>query len=304
MWDESRARSHIVLCAAAFGLLFLTRIEMLPAALWFVLYIAYKDRKDKKIMISDLLLFLIPIAVFTALILYHNWYRFGKIIMDARVAMAIPQEPERSFLNGLYKVLLDGETGFFFFNPVLVFFIGGLFFLKKKKALILPAIIALQTILLLIVLNRIDGRWCWGTRFLMGVLPFFALITVFFLKENKNKILSYFFYTLFFISFTFQLSAVIANPMNFFLQPLHKNQVIHQLKQASQCLTKPSPRIEKGRTYTQVWRARHFDGLDFWFLNLRAMGIRARYWLPPVLLLVFINLYSAAKLFRKKGPAT
>ncbi|MBA3052779.1 hypothetical protein KJ959_03825 [bacterium] len=285
-------------------MLFLTRIEMLPAALWFVLYIAYKDRKDKKIMISDLLLFLIPIAVFTALILYHNWYRFGKIIMDARVAMAIPQEPERSFLNGLYKVLLDGETGFFFFNPVLVFFIGGLFFLKKKKALILPAIIALQTILLLIVLNRIDGRWCWGTRFLMGVLPFFALITVFFLKENKNKILSYFFYTLFFISFTFQLSAVIANPMNFFLQPLHKNQVIHQLKQASQCLTKPSPRIEKGRTYTQVWRARHFDGLDFWFLNLRAMGIRARYWLPPVLLLVFINLYSAAKLFRKKGPAT
>ncbi|MBU4134721.1 hypothetical protein KKH42_05300, partial [bacterium] len=91
-----------------------------------------------------------------------------------------------------------------------------------------------------------------------------------------------------------------ANPMNFFLQPLHKNQVIHQMKQSRHCLTTPEPRIEKGQTYAQVWRGRRFDGLDFWFLNLRSMDIRARFWLPPVFLLVFINLYSAAKLFRKK----
>ncbi|MBA3065005.1 hypothetical protein KJ633_00345, partial [bacterium] len=206
MWDESRFRSHLILCSTAFGLLFLTRIEMLPAVIWFVLYVIYKDRKDKKKMLSDLSLFLIPIAIFAALILYHNWYRFGKIIIDVRFLMARIPLPESSFLNDIYRISFDGETGLFFFNPVLVFFIGGLFFLKKKKALVLPAIIALQTILLVIILKRIDGRWCWGTRHLMTVLPFFALITVFFLKENKNKILSYFFYTLFFISFTFQLS--------------------------------------------------------------------------------------------------
>ena len=297
MWNESRAPKHILLCSTVYGILLLTRIAMLPAAFWFTLYIVYKDRADKKRALSDVSLFLLPIAFFGGLILYHNWHRLGLIIIDARFLIPRIPLPESSFLNDWYRISFDGETGLFFFNPVLVFFIGGLFYLKKKKALILPAIIVLQSVLSVIILKRIDGRWCWGTRHLMTVLPFFALLTVFFFKENRNRILSYIFYALFFLSFTFQFSAVIANPMNFFLQPLHKNQVIHQLKQAKHCLIRPVPAFEQGRTYAQTWRARRFDGFDLWFLNLRAMGIRARFRMPPVILLVFINLFSAAKLF-------
>jgi hypothetical protein len=125
-----------------------------------------------------------------------------------------------NLLLGLYKLLLSPLRGFFVYSPVLLLSIPGWFLLRRRfpAESLLFLTVAGVTILLFSAWSSGEGL-SWGSRFLVPVVPFFAICLgpVVEIGVRPPSSRSHYFFKaaliiLIPLSFAVQLSGVIVNP--------------------------------------------------------------------------------------------
>lgn len=184
-----------------FGLGFLTKITMV-IILPVVFYLFWINRKEWKKM----LIFFLPLIFLFIIWCIYNNARFGNIFDTGYKGIGFGE----NILRGLYLFILSPGKSIFIYQPFIIFFIFGLkkFFLKNKKAFISFSLLSAIHFIFYSMYSYQAGEWAWGSRFLYSVLPFFVFCVIFFLQNEKNKLLKFLFYLSVGISFIIQLSSV------------------------------------------------------------------------------------------------
>lgn len=205
---NSQAKNKYIFAGILTGAAFLT--EFLTAFFSIALLIAeftnlVRRKKTFKQVFSELIQFAIPVAVAIGLILTYNHFIFGgplifgeSIFIAQRTASGIDWDGFRENpLYGLYGSMFSPLKGLFVYSPFLLFAILGLqSFFKSHKY---QATLATSYVVILTVLYSMwsdcFGATVYGTRYLIGVIPFWCLIAAYsFETIYKSSILKNIFY--------------------------------------------------------------------------------------------------------------
>jgi hypothetical protein len=125
------------------------------------------------------LLFLASNAVGAALCLMYHKFRFGSIFTNSKLAIAA-RAHVKIFGNpvaGGLTILASPGKSIFLYSPVLVIGLWGFSGLRRRYPHLATAIAA-SSILLVSFISCISfagGDWCWGPRYLVPLLPLWAL---------------------------------------------------------------------------------------------------------------------------------
>ncbi len=123
----------------------------------------------------------------------YNHLRFGSIFEDGRYNDDGSQF-SGDWVEGILGLLISPGKGLLVYSPILVFAMLGTFlvFRHKKGKGFFWAYIILSQLILHAGIRDWHGAWCWGSRFLVYLIPFFiffAAQTVQLLNQYRYKIL-------------------------------------------------------------------------------------------------------------------
>ena len=135
-------------------------------------------RSDPALVISEtwreVLLFALPIVLWTAAMAFYNYARFGNPLTTGYL-------PEESFsapwLLGIAGLLASPGKGLIFFCPILVAALTALpsFFRRHRLEAMLVALVSLGYVLLYGKWFMWHGGFAWGPRFLVPIIPLLCL---------------------------------------------------------------------------------------------------------------------------------
>lgn len=137
------------------------------------------------------LLFLVGIATGVILSLVYNDVRFGSYFHTGK----LPRESHRyppffgNPLNGFLTLLFSPGKSVFLYSPPLILAFWGMRRLRRRAPQLTWAIVGVSTILLLFIscIAFKGGDWCWGPRYLVVVLPLWALAFPFVSLNSKAR---------------------------------------------------------------------------------------------------------------------
>jgi len=138
-----------------------------------------------------LLCFLTTVGVGLALSLAYNDLRFGSILHTGKLQF----ESEGAYpllgnpLAGFVTLLLSPGKSVFLYSPPLILGVFGIRHLWRRRPDVGTAIAAASAILVLFIscISFAGGDWCWGPRYLVVLLPLWALAFPFALRERRLR---------------------------------------------------------------------------------------------------------------------
>jgi len=125
------------------------------------------------------LLFLAATSVGAALSLVYNNLRFGSFFQNGKVIFATQRgypllgNPVAGFLT----LLVSPGKSVFLYSPPIILAVWGFRSLWRRKPEIGTAVVAVTTVLVLFIscISFAGGDWCWGPRYLVPLIPLWAL---------------------------------------------------------------------------------------------------------------------------------
>lgn len=125
------------------------------------------------------LLFLAATSVGVALSLGYNNLRFGSLFQNGKVIFAVQRgypllgNPVAGFLT----LLVSPGKSVFLYSPPIILAVWGFRSLWRRKPEIGTAVLAVTTVLVLFIscIAFAGGDWCWGPRYLVPLIPLWAL---------------------------------------------------------------------------------------------------------------------------------
>lgn len=194
-------KKNAALAGLFFGFAFLTKttaVLMLPSIFLYFFLI-----HDAKKIIKFIFIFLF----FLLLFFLYNFARFGNILNTGYPGVSF----DMSILSGLSYFLFSTGGSIFLYQPFIVFFLFGFFYFKKDnfKVFLTLTVFALIFIIAHSIYSIPSGGWSWGPRLLYPILPVFVIITMYFWRENRNKLLKVVFIVFVFVSLLIQIISVL-----------------------------------------------------------------------------------------------
>jgi hypothetical protein len=135
--------------------------------------------------------FLLATSVGLFLHLAYNQLRFGSYLDDGKLRMQAHSTVSlfANPLSGLLTLLVSpGKSIFLYSPPIILGFLGMRYLWRRKPELALG--ICLGSVILVLFFSCISfagGDWCWGPRYLVVVLPLWALGFPFLMEGNIRR---------------------------------------------------------------------------------------------------------------------
>ncbi|MEE3202853.1 MAG: hypothetical protein VX262_06120 [Acidobacteriota bacterium] len=178
VWIGVRSKRLVMLAwgGALLGYGLLTRHELgimvIPLAGWIVI----ESVEDRKLAISQLAVFGVPVVIGVVLWMSYNFARFGHpfdtgLLRDPNVRFDTP------VLVGLYGLLASPGRAWFLYCPIVAGGVASLWLLARRDRST-AVLFGAQACLLLAVICRMhqwDGGESYGPRYLIPVLPFVTI---------------------------------------------------------------------------------------------------------------------------------
>jgi hypothetical protein len=125
-------------------------------------------------------LFLLATLVGVALALYYNYFRFGSPFVNGAIRYGVHRSYPPLFGNplvGLLTLVASPGKSILLYSPPIILGFAGVRRLWRHKPHIGFVIVAASVILLLFLstIAFAGGDWCWGPRYLVPLLPLWAL---------------------------------------------------------------------------------------------------------------------------------
>ena len=154
----------------------LTRHEMAIMAVPLAGWIAMESIDDRKLLMSRLTVFGVPVAIGVSLWMIYNFARFGHpfdtgLLRDPNVQFDTP------VLVGLHGLLASPGRAWFLYCPVVAGGVAALWLLARRDRST-AMLFGSQVFLLLMLISRMhqwDGGESYGPRYLIPVLPFVTI---------------------------------------------------------------------------------------------------------------------------------
>jgi len=157
--------------------------------------ISKKERKIKE-SFNNFLIFAFPVLTGILLMGIFNWYHFGNPFLFSEVLLGanriVPNltihTPSQNVFYGLFGLYLSPIKGLFLISPFLLFSFIGIksFYIRYPEA----SIIATSYIILISLTYSLwpdcFGATPMGPRYLISVIPFLGIISVFGINSKKN----------------------------------------------------------------------------------------------------------------------
>jgi hypothetical protein len=191
-YRQEGGRRHIIIAGLAVGAAVLTRANNLFLLPVFGLYLLWvesarltPDRENNAPRLrhhvaalshpealQNIVAFVVAVAIPGAVIMGYNALRSGNPLQTGYdLTLFAP-----NLILGLYKLLFSPLRGFFVYSPVLLLGVPGWFLLRRRfpaESFLLLGLVGV-TVLLFSAWSSGEGL-SWGSRFLVPVVPFFAV---------------------------------------------------------------------------------------------------------------------------------
>lgn len=110
----------------------------------------------------------------------YNYVRFGSFSNPGKVVISQTTRPDPLYGNpliGFLTLVVSPGKSIFLYSPPLILCIAGWYYFRRRKPEIAFAILASSVILLLLLsfISFAGGDWCWGPRYLVVLLPLWAI---------------------------------------------------------------------------------------------------------------------------------
>ncbi len=285
-------------------------IIVTPLLLLYLLYLLHREKIDLKGAIHRFIVFVMPLTVFTFLVLGYNFMRFGSI-WETGYGSKI-QLFTNPIYEGIVGQLLSPGKGLFVYAPsLLLFFFGIKSFMKRFRV---EALLFLSIPLIYLLFysrhEGWDGGYSWGPRHMVTISVFLLLpmgTVIEKIYKNKKKLLLVMVVLLVGLSFLIQFLAVgldyvnvmtgqgIDDSQDFVFEPKYSSVIalfelwpLH-LKQTISAIRENISYEGKGEDFIRN------TCLDYWFITTYAMGGKIRlltqFIVPLILLSIFLNGY-------------
>src|SRR5581483_6712599 len=150
---------------------------------------------------------------------FYNYMRFGSIFNSGKFDIIAQGHPVffGSFFIGLPGLLVSPGKSIFLYSPPIILGLIGI----RRLWRVAPQVglsVATTSFVLLMFLSKISffgGDWCWGPRYLVILLPLWALAFPFLPKGNIVRVLAI---TIVVIGFAVQVMALSVDHYRFFLE--------------------------------------------------------------------------------------
>jgi len=148
-------------------------------------------KADRKIVLKQLGALGVGVAIGIAGYFYYNWIRFDQL---NRPAYADSTPLFGNPLSGFLTLAISPGKGFFWYSPSIIFCAWGVAALKAQEPSLVRSITvnSIVHIGLTSCLSFAGGDWCWGPRYLLVVMPLWALFLPYALQTKFFKRLGVF----------------------------------------------------------------------------------------------------------------
>jgi hypothetical protein len=220
---------HIAIAGLAAGFAVMTRANnlfTLPVYSLYLLWVIWQQGNEpanQRVGKQKMLAFIPPLVVFIlsigfagVLLMAYNAFRAGNPT-DTGYDLTLFSP---NILLGLYKLLFSPLRGLFVYTPVLLLSLPGWWYLRKihpAEAWLFAGIIGI-TVALFSAWSSGEGL-SWGSRFLVPLIPFFALSMTPIVEKVQQRaapyVLRFTFYALLLLSLIIQFLGIAINPWVF-----------------------------------------------------------------------------------------
>lgn len=185
-----KTSKYSALCAAAMGVLILTKISMIVVVPFLLIYLLLSKCPGGGTIKNRGIPFVLVFSVFIAIALVYNYYRFGSILnfgyfsgKDASFGFSTP------LLSGLYGLLFSPGKSVFIYVPVILLSLaaGPVFHRENRQLSILCWSSCVVVILFYAKWWAWHGDYAWGPRFMVPLLPLAMIPSAVFFRDFKYK---------------------------------------------------------------------------------------------------------------------
>jgi len=276
-----------------FGFSIFARITLVSLLPCFIFYL-YRKGYTAKSNLKRFFVFLLPFTISILILLFFNYVRFDRIILDPRQIFYQAgrfQGFNLKIFEAFFERLISPAKGVFVYSPVLLV---GFFYIKKiisDKLGFVSLIIALYFVFIHGFVNSTD-EWCWGPRYALTVVPvFFLSICPIYKELVKSKKKGFFLLFLAILGFFINFSAVAVNQINYFLE--HPGLTTQEaLKNNVFSIRKSHLSYQLKSLYFQLYRINRFNSFDFWFIHLYNYCKKKVFIILACLGIFFTGIYS------------
>jgi hypothetical protein len=175
--NQSSAGSARELASSAWTRLVLGVHRSLDAQVAFIRAAIRGEGEERASCVRFLLWSLTAVLVGLTLSFSYNYLRFGSFVKSGRMERSSPVTYMANPLAGLSTLLISPGKGILLYSPPLVLGILGLRGLRRTRPELAYAILtaSLMLISMLSYISFVGGDWCWGPRYLVVLLPLWAL---------------------------------------------------------------------------------------------------------------------------------
>jgi len=149
---------------------------------------ALRGGKEARASCARFLCFLAAISADLALYFAYNSVRFGSFFDNGKHPPAYPPMLGNP-LAGFLTIIFSPGKSIFLYSPPLILGILGIRYLRRRRPELAFAIIAASLVLVAFVscFSFAGGDWCWGPRYLVPLLPLWALAFPFTMLDGKIR---------------------------------------------------------------------------------------------------------------------
>ncbi|NWJ47893.1 MAG: hypothetical protein HXX08_18725 [Chloroflexi bacterium] len=188
---EGQDKRHLFCAGFWLGAAILFKTVAAIALFPLLLYLIMKSGRHNAL--KAMLWLALPLLATAALLLWYNFYRYGKFTESGYSAIA-DQFAFGSVYGGIYGFLFSSGKSIFLYAPGLVLALFGLkpFWQRQKTEAVFGLSLFTTYLIFYALFWNWEGDWTWGSRYLYPALPFLFLFALP-LLQNRSKPMRWFF---------------------------------------------------------------------------------------------------------------